>query len=80
MFISLPNVTKQQLPVVLFVNQSFSVGNIILQKMRHHKKASDNQYGHISIYILKSFLRDVIILFKKDLLKTKYRWLIFREH
>ena len=37
---------KQQLLVVLFVNQSFFVGKMILQILRHHQSASDNQYEH----------------------------------
>ena len=37
---------KQQLLVVLFVNQSFFEGKMILQILRHHQRASDNQYEH----------------------------------
>ena len=44
---------KQQLLVVLFVNQSFVEGKMILQILRHHQRASDNQYEHSYIYILK---------------------------
>ena len=40
----------QQLLVVLFVNQSFFVGKMILQVLRHRQMASDNQYEHNYIY------------------------------
>ena len=41
---------KQQLLADLFVNQSFFVGKMILQILRHHQRASDNLYEHSYIY------------------------------
>ena len=48
-------IQNKQLHVILIVNQSFFVGKMILQILRNHQKASDNQYEHSYIYILKPF-------------------------
>ena len=42
---------KQQLLVVLFVNQSFFVRKMILHILRHNQRASDNQFEHSYIYL-----------------------------
>ena len=39
-----------QMLAVLFVNQSFLVGKMFLQILRHHQRASNNQYEHSYIY------------------------------
>ena len=41
---------KQQLLVAMFVNQSFFVGKMILQILRHHQRTSDNHYEHSYIH------------------------------